>query len=414
MFKNWKLLITLMALFTIVMSACAAPATQAPQAPQAPQATEAPVQEAPKAEPIKIGVVEPLTGPVADSGSYVVNGVKIAVDRINANGGVCGRPLEVVIEDGKNDPQESANAAELLITRDKVPVILGAWGSSSSLAVMPVMEKHKVPLLIETSSSGKISDPATPGFQYAFRISPMSKMEADASESYIVDKLGLKNVAILSVNNDWGRGAAKVFTEAIEAHGGKVISEYFVEQDATDVLPQLTEIKSSGADSILITTSAGQIATMLKQVHELGMTQTVLTTGGSNYPMAIMSLSSPEVVEGTYHLVFYVPERFDLAADAALSEWYLNEYTKRGLPAIGIGESYRGFDGMHVIAQAIEKAGCTVTPEAIREAMSKVEFAGLSGMVKFAEAEGHQSRPNVYLVQMVGGKMVVPEFQFEK
>ncbi|MBW7940026.1 MAG: ABC transporter substrate-binding protein, partial [Candidatus Omnitrophica bacterium] len=254
----------------------------------------------------------------------------------------------------------------------------------------------------------------TPGFQYAFRISPMSKMEADASEAYIVDKLGLKNVAILSVNNDWGRGAAAVFKDAIEAHGGKVVSEYFVEQDATDVLPQLTEIKSSGADSILITTSAGQIATMLKQVHELGMTQTVLTTGGSNYPMAVMSLSSPEVVEGTYHLVFYVPERFDLAADAALSEWYLNEYTKRGLPAIGIGESYRGFDGMHVIAQAIEKAGCTVTPEAIREAMSKVEFAGLSGMVKFAEAEGHQSRPNVYLVQMVGGKMVVPEFQFEK
>lgn len=242
----------------------------------------------------------------------------------------------------------------------------------------------------------------------------MSKMEADASQAYIVDKLGLKNVAILSVNNDWGRGAAAVFKEAIEAHGGKVVSEHFVEQSATDVLPQLTEIKNSGADSILITTSAGQIATMLKQYHELGMTQTVLTTGGSNYPMAVMALSSQEIVEGTYHLVFYVPERFDLAADAKLSEWYLNEYTKRGLPDIGIGESYRGFDGIHVLAQAIEKAGCVVEPEAIRTALSKVEFAGLSGLVKFAEAEGHQSRPNVYLVQMIDGKMVVPDFQFEK
>ncbi len=408
MSKNIKLLISVMALIAILISGCASAATPAAEKPQAEVAEQA------KAEPIKIGVVQPLTGPVADSGSYVVSGVNIGVDRINANGGVCGRPIQVIVEDGKNDPQESANAAELLITRDQVPIIMGAWGSSYSLAVMPVMEKHKVPLLIETSSSGKISDPATPGFQYAFRISPMSKMEADASQGYLVEKLGMKNVAILSVNNDWGRGAAQVFKEAIEATGGKIVSEDFVEQSATDVLPQLTSIKNSEADSILMTTSAGQIATILKQYHELGMTQTVLTTGGSNYPMAVMKLSSPEIIEGTYHLVFYVPERFDLAADPALAEWYLNEYTKRGLPEVGIGESYRGFDGIHVIAKAIELAGCQVDPEAIRAALPKVEFSGLSGIVKFAEAEGHQSRPNVYLVQVIDGKMVVPDFQFAK
>ena len=408
MLKNWKLLISLLTLIVILFSGCAAPAAPAAES------TTAPAVEEVKAEPIKIGVVQPLTGPVADSGSYVVSGVNIGIDRINANGGVCGRPLQVIIEDGKNDPQESANAAELLITRDQVPIIMGAWGSSSSLAVMPVMEKHKVPLLIETSSSGKISDPATPGFQYAYRISPMSKMEADASQTYLVEKLGMKNVAILSVNNDWGRGAAAVFKEAIESHGGKIISEDFVEQSATDVLPQLTSIKNSGADSILMTTSAGQIATILKQYNELGMTQTVLTTGGSNYPMAVMKLSSPEIVQGTYHLVFYVPERFDLAADPALAEWYLKEYTQRGLPDVGIGESYRGFDAMHVIAKAIELASCKVDPELIRAALSMVEFAGLSGTVKFAEAEGHQSRPNVYLVQVLDGKMVVPDFQFEK
>ncbi len=405
MSKNSKLLVYLVALLAILLSACGQPA-----APSAPESGS--TSQTTQGEPIKIGVVQPLTGPVADSGSYVVSGVEIAVDRINANGGVCGRPIEAVVQDGKNDPQESANAAELLITRDKVPVIMGAWGSSSSLAVMPVMEKHKVPLLVETSSSGKISLPETPGFNWTYRISPMSQMEADASQSYLVEKLGMKNVAILSVNNDWGRGAAEVFKKAIESTGGKVISEDFVEQSATDVLPQLTTIKNSGADSILITTSAGQIATMLKQYRELGMTQTVLTTGGSNYPIAVMKLSSPEIVEGTYHLVFYVPDRFDLAGDAELAEWYLKEYQKRGLPEVGIGESYRGFDGIHVIAQAIELADCKVDAQSINAALPKVEFAGLSGIVKFAEANGHQSRPNVYLVVMENGKLVVPDFQF--
>jgi branched-chain amino acid transport system substrate-binding protein len=305
---------------------------------------------------------------VADSGSYVTSGLKIAVDRINAAGGVCGRQLEPDIQDGKNDPQESANAAELLITRDNVPIIMGAWGSSATLAVMPVMEKHSVPLLVETSSSGKITDPATPGFKMTWRISPTSQMEADASQGYLVSKLGMKKVAILSVNNDWGRVAAQVFKAAIESHGGQVISQDFVEDSASDVLPQLTDIKNSQADSLLMTTSAGQIATILKQFRELGMTQTVLTTGGSNYPVAIMKLSSPAIVNGTYHLMFYIPDQFKLAGDPALAEWYLNEWNKRGL----------------------------------------------DGTMKFTDAQGHQSRPNVYLVQVVDGKMVTPDFQFQK
>ena len=79
-------------------------------------------------DPIKVGLIQPLSGPIAAAGSYITNGAKIAVDRINAKGGVLGRPLELVIEDNKSDPAETRNAAEKLIVRDKVPVIIGAWG----------------------------------------------------------------------------------------------------------------------------------------------------------------------------------------------------------------------------------------------------------------------------------------------
>ncbi len=112
------------------------------------------------AQTIKIGVNEPLTGPFAASGTYVVNGAKIAADEINAKGGVLGKKIELVIEDNKSNPTEAAAVAEKLITADKVPVMMGAWGSSLTLAVMPKLMEYKVPMVVETSSSGKITTTA--------------------------------------------------------------------------------------------------------------------------------------------------------------------------------------------------------------------------------------------------------------
>ena len=139
------------------------------------------------AQTIKIGVNEPLTGPFAASGTYVVNGAKIAADEINAKGGVLGKKIELVIEDNKSNPTEAAAVAEKLITADKVPVIMGAWGSSLTLAVMPKLMEYKVPMVVETSSSGKIT---TSGNPYIFRISPPSSVEAAAFKNILPKMCG--------------------------------------------------------------------------------------------------------------------------------------------------------------------------------------------------------------------------------
>src|SRR2546430_15985955 len=90
-------------------------------------------------ESIKVGVIQPLTGAFAASGTYVANGAKIAADEINAKGGILGKKLELVIEDNKSNPTEAAAVAEKLITSDKVPALMGAWGSSLTLAVLPTL-----------------------------------------------------------------------------------------------------------------------------------------------------------------------------------------------------------------------------------------------------------------------------------
>lgn len=171
------------------------------------------------AQTIKIGVNEPLTGPFAASGTYVVNGAKIAADEINSKGGILGKKIELVIEDNKSNPTEAAAVAEKLITADKVPVIMGAWGSSLTLAVMPKLMEYKVPMVVETSSSGKIT---TTGNPYIFRISPPSSVEAAAFKP-ILPKLSIKKADFLVINNDWGRGAAEDFGKVLKADRKSVV-----------------------------------------------------------------------------------------------------------------------------------------------------------------------------------------------
>src|SRR4029078_3198104 len=103
------------------------------------------------AQTIKIGVIEPLTGPFAASGNYVTNGAKIGADENNEKGRALGHKIELVIEDNKSNPTEAASVAEKLIVRDKVPVLMGAWGSSLTLGVMPKLMEYQVPMLVQTS-----------------------------------------------------------------------------------------------------------------------------------------------------------------------------------------------------------------------------------------------------------------------
>src|SRR6476659_7701032 len=164
---------------------------------------------------IRIGVTQPLTGAFAASGNYVTQGAKIAEEDINKAGGVLGRKIQLVVEDNKSNPTEAVATAEKLVNSDKVTVMMGAWSSTLTLAVMPKIEEYKVPLLVETSSSGKIT---TSGNPYIFRISPTSEMEARAFTP-LVKSLGIKKADFLATNNDFGLGAAKEFSQAAKDNG---------------------------------------------------------------------------------------------------------------------------------------------------------------------------------------------------
>src|SRR2546422_9169929 len=252
--------------------------------------------------PVRIGVIEPLSGPVAASGNYIRMGAEIARDWINAKGGVGGRKLELLIEDNKSDPKEAASAAEKLIVRDKVPVIMGAWGSSMTLAAMPKLEEDGVPMVVETSSAASITKRGNP---WIFRISPPSEMEALGLEQY-VDKLGVKRVDFLAVNTDWGRGSITAFGDMLKKKGAAVGVAEFMDQAATDMNAQITKIKATGGDTLFLTTAVEQITLVMKQAQEQRLGRKIVTTGGSSSPTQLIKQAGA-AAGGSHHIVFVMP-----------------------------------------------------------------------------------------------------------
>lgn len=358
------------------------------------------------AQTVKIGVNEPLTGPFAASGTYVVNGAKIAADEINARGGVLGRKLELVIEDNKSNPTEAAAVAEKLITSDKVPVMMGAWGSSLTLAVMPKLLEYKVPLVVETSSSSKIT---TSGNPYVFRLSPPSTVEAEEFKA-IAPRLNIRKADFLVINNDWGRGSAEDFGKVLKGLQIPVGIVEIMDQAAQDMTAQLAKIKATDSDTIMVTTAVEQLTLVLKQAAALGITKRIVTTGGSQNPDQLIE-QARAAANGTLHLTTFAPWDPDKTPDPAATRYFIGEWKKRGFAFAGVTESFRGYDGIRAIAKGIEAAG-KAEPDAIVAGLWKLEFMGLNGRVKFekegpAGKESGQSRPSLYLIKIENDKVVL-------
>jgi branched-chain amino acid transport system substrate-binding protein len=363
--------------------------------------------------PLKVGVIQPLSGPVAASGNYVRMGAEIARDWINVRGGVGGRKIELVIEDNKSDPKEAASAAEKLIVRDKVPAIMGAWGSSMTLAAMPKLEEYGVPMVVETSSAASITKRGNP---WIFRISPPSEMEALGLEQY-VDKLGVKRADFLAVNTDWGRGAVGAFGDMLKKKGATVGTAEFMDQAATDMNAQITKIKGGNGDTLFLTTAVEQITLVLKQSQEQRLTRKIITTGGSSSPTQLIKQAGA-AAEGTYHIVFFMPWFPEAMPDGKLAKAFVDEWAKRGHPFEGLTEGFRGHDGIATIAEAVKIAGKDEA-KAIQEALWKVSFTGVNGPIKFekdgpAGKESGQSKPSIFVVQIKDGRVALPDFLTKK
>ena len=355
-------------------------------------------------EPIKIGVTQPLTGAFAASGNYVAQGARLAEEDINAAGGVLGRKIQLIVEDNKSNPTEAVATAEKLTQKDKVPVMMGAWSSTLTLAVMPKLMEYEVPMVVETSSSSKITVSGNP---WIFRISPTSEMEAKAFAP-MVKTLGIKKADLLGTNNDFGLGAMQEFSKMLKAAGVEVGVQETMDPKAVDFSAQLAKIKASGGDTLFVTTDVSQATVILKQAKEQQLKARIITTGGSVSPDQLIAQAG-EAANGSMHLVFFTPWFPDAVKNADIASKFVKAWNAKGHNVGGLTEGFRGYDGITTIVAAIKAAGAA-EPKAIQKALWGVKVHGINGDIAFikqgpAGQESAQNVPSVYVVKIADGKV---------
>ena|SRR3989344_4856 len=226
---------------------------------------KSPVAPSTTAEPIKIGFIGPLTGDAANIGQNAKAAVEIAVSEVNAAGGINGRPLEVIYEDGKCNGKDAANAANKLINIDKTPIILGGACSSETSSFTGLAEQTKTAVLSYCSSAPTI----TAAGDYIFRDYPSDTFQGAFAANYIKNVLQKTKVGVLYVKSDWGSGIKDVFATEFKKLGGTVVAEEGYEQTARDLRTNLSKIKVANPDALYFLGYTEATIPGVKQAQEL-------------------------------------------------------------------------------------------------------------------------------------------------
>mgnify|MGYP000897560821 CR=1 FL=1 len=289
--KITKRIALLLSLIMIFSFAACTPGNDDPGTSKEPETNE------PTGEPIVIGAILPLSSSAGVSGNRVRSGMEAAVAAINADGGIDGRPVKIIFEDIEaSDPQLAISAAEKLIHQDKVVSIVGCYGSSASLAVLPVCEENEIAMVEPVATSPLL----TQGSEWVFRITSTNGIDAQAVGPYLPD-MGFTKIAYLPVDNDWGLSVVNEYIPVLEAAGAETIDVLPVTIGETDYLSQLTKIKNSGANSVIITQDIESNATLIRQIKEAGMEDfNILSTSGNNSSMIHKLIG--EVADDTYYV----------------------------------------------------------------------------------------------------------------
>jgi branched-chain amino acid transport system substrate-binding protein len=328
------------------------------------------------AQPIVIGVSTAQTGPAAVAAEWELWGVNLAVEEINAAGGVLGRKLEILVMDNKCNPSEAVNVANKLVEA-KVVAIEGSHCSSAHLASMKIIQDAKIPMITGIASNPQITTlSGKGGNEYAFRISASDAGMMQALGIYLADKKPFKTVAIVAEDSDFGRGGADAFKSIVVPKAGlEVVSTDIHPQNAPDFTSILTRLQQRRPDAIATFQLGGDSLNFLRQAMQVGVRIPFtgrIELGGRNMPIIEAGGLEKSISAWQYSALADSPENKAFA-----------EKIKARHNAEPYLQTWAGYDCIRVLAQAIKDAGSTDGTK-IKDAIKAMSFTNVMGKtVKF-------------------------------
>jgi branched-chain amino acid transport system substrate-binding protein len=363
-------------------------------------------------EPIRIGHVAALSGASAQSGEAITRGLAVAIDEINAKGGLLGgRKLELVQRDDESVPPKGVVAARELISKEKVVAMFGGIDTPVALACVPVVNKEKVPYMaVWAAGTGITRNGADPNF--VFRVSAVDVLVDVKLLDYANKKFGSKKPGLMLINNPWGASNEQGLVAADKDNAAVEIAgiEKFENNDV-DMTPQLTRLKEKGADSIILVVNTPPGAQMMKSRERMGWTVPVVShwgISGGRFP----ELAGPTAGDAHFVQTYSFFGKLSPTGERVLAA------LKKKYPAVKGPEDVfapfgtaNAYDAMHLLGLAIAQAGST-DGDKIREALEGLN-AKYEGLIKtynkpFSKGDHDALGAADYIMVRYDGDKIVP------
>lgn len=325
-------------------------------------------------EPIYVGLSAPLTGNYSEYGTNWKKAMDIAVEKINAKGGIKGRPLQIVAEDSKSEPKDSAQIAQKFTSDAKIVATLGDFTSTACMAAQPIYDRAGLVQLSPTASHPEFA----PKSQWSFGVIGTQAEEGAFMADYTVKRDGKKKVAVLYINNDWGIAAQQHYIKRAKDLGADIVAtENYFDRDK-DFTGVLTKLRGSKPDALYIATMYNDGALMSKQREKLGWNDVAVFGPGSLYSPKLLELGGSSVEGLRTSTIFMITDpRPEVQEFIKTFKTRNNGVDPNMFAAIA-------YDAISIMANAIEKAG--TDRKAIRDELAKMQnYVGMTGTFGFTE-----------------------------
>ncbi len=346
---------------------------------------------------ILVGEFASLTGKEATFGISSHEGTVLAVEEINAAGGVNGKKIKLITEDNQSKAGESANAVNKLIAKDGCVAILGEVASSRSLEAAPICQQNNIPQISPSSTNPKVTETG----DFIFRVCFIDPFQGTVMANFAKNTLKAQKVAVFTdVKSDYSKGLAKFFEEGFVKAGGQIVAQLDYNGGDKDFKGQLTAIKSANPEGVFVPGYYTDAALICIQAREVGLT--VPFFGGDGWESEKLTEIGTDAVEGTYFSTHYSPD-----AGGPKGKAFVEAYKKRYHGKQPDAMAALGYDSAMILADAMKRAGSSEGSK-VRDALAETkDFEAVTG--KITINKNRDADKSAVILQVKGGKFTYVE-----